>query len=104
LARAAAPLLVTSSPKACCPGFDAASALTFEVGFPRNDYSDRQRLVAAQHAIVERLAALPGVTGVAASTCLPLSERQLCHAGPVFVEGRELPAGAIAPYADVRVT
>src|SRR5206468_2793078 len=88
--------------RAVDPGFDAASALTFEIGFPRNDYPDRQRLVAAQHAIIERLVALPGVTGVSASTCLPLSERQLCQAGPIFVEGRELPAGAIAPFVAVR--
>ncbi len=84
------------------PGFDAASALTFNVGFPRNDYSDRPRLIAAQHAIIERLTALPGVTGVSASTCLPLSERQLCQGGPLFVEGRELPAGAIAPFVAIR--
>jgi predicted permease len=88
--------------RAVDPGFDATSALTFEVGFPRNDYSDRQRLVAAQHAIIERLAALPGVTGVAASTCLPLSERQLCQGAPLFVEGRELPAGAIVPFVAIR--
>lgn len=84
------------------PGFEVASALTFEVGFPRSDYSDRRRLVAAQHAILEGLAALPGVTRVSASTCLPLSERQLCQGGPLFVEGRELPTGAIAPFVAVR--
>jgi putative ABC transport system permease protein len=84
------------------PGFDAASALTFEVGFPRNDYSDRRRLVATQHAIIDRLAALPGVTGVSASTCLPLSERQLCQGGPLFVEGRQLPPGAIPPFVAIR--
>jgi putative ABC transport system permease protein len=84
------------------PGFDAASALTFEIGFPRNDYPDRRRLVAAQHAIIARLATLPGAIGVSASTCLPLSERQLCQGGPLFVEGRELPAGAIAPFVAIR--
>jgi predicted permease len=84
------------------PGFNADSALTFEIGFPRNDYPDRRPLVAAQHAIVERLEALPGVSRVAASTCLPLSERQLCQGGQLFVEGRELPAGAIAPFVAVR--
>jgi putative ABC transport system permease protein len=84
------------------PGFDAASSLTFEVGFPRSDYPDTRRLVAAQQAIIERIAALPGVTGVSASTCLPLSERQLCQGGPLFVEGREFPSGAIAPFVAIR--
>jgi putative ABC transport system permease protein len=84
------------------PGFNAGSALTFEVGFPRNDYPDRRRLTAVQQGIIERIAALPGVTGVSASTCLPLSERQLCQGGPLFVEGRELPAGTVAPFIGSR--
>jgi hypothetical protein len=68
----------------------------------RNEYPNRARLVATQHAIVDRLSALPGITGVSATTCLPWSERQLCHGGPVFVEGRELPAGTIAPFVAIR--
>jgi predicted permease len=88
--------------RAIDPGFDPRSALSFEVGFPRSDYPDRPRLVAAQLSIIDRLTGLPGVTGVSASTCLPLSERQLCQGGPIFVEGREPSAGAIAPFVAVR--
>ena len=78
------------------PGFDAASALTFRIGLPRADYPDRGRIVAAHRAIVDRLSALPGVTAVAASTCLPLIEG--CNQGNlVFVEGRTLPPGPNAP-------
>jgi predicted permease len=83
------------------PGFDASSALTFQIGFPRSDYPDRARLVATQHALIDRLSVLPGVASVSAATCLPLSERQLCQGGPLFVEGREVPAGGI-PIVAVR--
>jgi putative ABC transport system permease protein len=82
--------------RAVNPGFDATSALTFRVGLPRSDYPDRERMVAAYRAILDRLSTLPGVTAVSASTCLPLSE-QGCLAGPLFVEGRALPPGANPP-------
>jgi putative ABC transport system permease protein len=84
------------------PGFDASSALTFQIGFPRSDYPERARLVATQHALIDRLSELPGVASVSATTCLPLSERQLCQGGPLFVEGRQLPVGAIAPFVAIR--
>src|SRR5205807_3613545 len=47
--------------RAVDPGFDATSTLTFRIGLARTDYPDRGRMVVAHRAIVERLAALPGV-------------------------------------------
>jgi putative ABC transport system permease protein len=82
--------------RAVNPGFDATSALTFRVGLPRSDYPNREKMVVAHRAILDRLATLPGVTAVSASTCVPLSE-QGCLAGPLFVEGRTLPPGANPP-------
>ena len=82
--------------RAVNPGFDATSALTFRIGLPRSDYPDRERMVGAYRAILDRLSALPGVTAVSASTCLPLAE-QGCLAGPLFVEGRALPPGTNPP-------
>jgi len=82
--------------RAVNPGFDATSALTFRVGLPRSDYPDRERMVIAYRAILDRLLALPGVKAASASTCLPLAE-QGCLAGPLFVEGRALPPGANPP-------
>jgi predicted permease len=82
--------------RAVNPGFDATSALTFRVGLPRSDYPDRERMVVAYRAILDRLSALPGVKAVSASTCLPLAE-QGCLAGPLFVEGRALAPGANPP-------
>jgi putative ABC transport system permease protein len=88
--------------RAVDPGFDATSALTFRIGLPRSDYPDRGRMAATHRAIVDRLSALPGVTAVSASTCLPLAEQQLCQGGPLFVEGRPLPPGTVAPFIAIR--
>jgi len=88
--------------RAVDPGFDAASTLTFRIGLPRIDYPDAGRMAAVHRAVVDRVSALPGVTAVSASTCLPLSEQQLCQGGPLFVEGRSLPPGVIAPFVAIR--
>jgi putative ABC transport system permease protein len=86
--------------RAVDPGFDARSALTFRVGLPPNDYADRLRTVTAQLAILDRVSALPGVRSAAASTCLPLAA-QICPGGPLFIEGRPLPVGTIAPFVRI---
>jgi predicted permease len=88
--------------RALDPGFDPSSAITFRLGLPRADYPDRTRMSAAHSAIVDRLRALPGVTGASAVTCLPLSGRGYCFGIPVFVEGREYAPGAIPPIVAVR--
>jgi len=88
--------------RAVDPGFDATSTLTFRIGLPRIDYPDPGRMAAAHRAIIDRLSTLPSVTGVSASTCLPLSEQQLCQGGPLFIEGHPLPAGTIAPFVAIR--
>ena len=81
------------------PGFDATSALTFRIGLPRGEYSDRGSVAAAHHAMLDRLAALPGVTAVSAATGLPLSS--FGNGGLLFVEGRSIPVGT-APLVAVR--
>src|SRR4051812_6479009 len=81
--------------RAVDPGFDARSTLTFRIGLTRADYPDRGRMVVAHRAIVDRLTALPGVSAVSASTCLPLSEGQLCQGGPLFVDGQPFLQGAM---------
>jgi predicted permease len=88
--------------RAVNPGFDTTSTLTFRIGFPRIDYPDPGRMAAVHRAIVDRLSALPGVAAVSASTCLPLSEQQLCQGAPLLIEGHSLPPGAIAPFVAIR--
>jgi putative ABC transport system permease protein len=94
-------LLVRSFQKlrAVDPGFDASSALTFAVGLPESDYATREAAVAAHHAILDRLSALPGVTSASASTCLPLAFPFGCYGNTLRVEGRVYPAGTIPPVA-----
>jgi predicted permease len=71
--------------RAVDPGFNA-TALTFRIGLPEREYTTRRAAVAAHQAIIERLSALPGVTAVATSTCLPLAGR--CFGNSLIVEGR----------------
>jgi putative ABC transport system permease protein len=86
--------------RAVDPGFDASSALTFSLGLPDRNYPNRATVVAAHQAILDRLSTLPGVTGVSASTCLPLTGG--CFGNTVLVEGRALAAGTVPPIARFR--
>jgi len=72
--------------RAIDPGFDPTSTLTFVLGLPARDYPDRERAVAAHQAILDRIAAVPGVTAASASTCLPLDGN--CFGNGVVVEGQ----------------
>ena len=88
--------------RAIDPGFEPASALTFRIGLPRTDYAEPARVIATHQAIIERLTAVPGVTAVSATTCLPLSGRGYCFGMPISVQGRVLPPGTIPPITAVR--
>jgi predicted permease len=90
--------------RAVDPGFDSASALTFQVGLPRSDYADRERIVRTHQAILDRLSHLPGVTSASAVNCVPLSGRGFCGGAPLFKEGeRVLPGGdATRPIIAIR--
>lgn len=83
--------------RALDPGFNPSSALTFSIGLPDREYTNRGAVIAAHQAILDRLAALPGVTAVSASTCLPLAGG--CFGNTVQVRGRVLPAGTAPPLA-----
>jgi putative ABC transport system permease protein len=84
------------------PGFNAASALTFQVGLPRSDYPNRRVVVAAHLALLDRLASVPGVTAVSATTCVPLSGRGFCSAAPIYVDGETVAPGANRPLGAAR--
>ena len=79
------------------PGFNATSALTFRIGLPNREYPDRAAVVTVHQAILDRLANLPGVTAVSASSGLPLQDA--CFGNTVLVEGRARPEGTIPPGA-----
>jgi predicted permease len=86
--------------RAVDPGFDATSALTFSVGLPERDYRTVGAAVAAHHAMIDRLSALPGVRAVSASTCLPLAGG--CSGNTLRVQGRTYAAGTVPPLAMFR--
>jgi predicted permease len=77
------------------PGFDSRSTLTLQVGLPPAQYPDRERVVAFHHAVLDKIAALPGVTAVSASTCLPLAREMFCFGNTLAVEGRPRQPGRI---------
>ncbi len=84
------------------PGFDANSALVFEVGLPEHDYParDRDREALLHHTLLEHLRSLPGVRSAAAATCLPLDG--FCWGDPMKVDGVVLRQGEIPPVIAMR--
>jgi putative ABC transport system permease protein len=84
--------------RAVDPGFDATSALTFSIGLPNRGYSTRVEAVTAHQAILDRLSAVPGVSAVSASSCLPLN-REGCMGNTVRVLGRAIPPETVPPLA-----
>jgi len=83
--------------RALDPGFNPASALTFRLGLPAREYSNRSAAAAAHQVILERLSELPGVTAVSATSALPLQDG--CFGNTVLVEGRVLPPGTVPQAA-----
>lgn len=86
--------------RAIDPGFDAASALTFRIGLPARQYATRDAAIAAHEALLERFTRLPGVTGAAATSCLPLSGG--CTGNSLLIEGQPRVPGATLPIAVLR--
>ena len=83
--------------RAIDPGFNPESTLTFRIGLPPLKYPSVETAIAAHHAIIERLAALPGVSAAAGTTCLPLSMG--CNGNTMVVEGQAYPPGTLPPLA-----
>jgi len=71
------------------PGFKAASTVTFGVGLPSRDYPTKETALAAHRRILDNVSALPGVSHVSSTTCLPLDGP--CFGNGVVVEGRDVP-------------
>jgi predicted permease len=88
--------------RAIDPGFDPSSALTFRLGLPDRDFRNRLAVVAAHQAVLDRLAALPGVTSASASTRIPLADMGCGFCSPMRVEGRPAPQGMIPPIVAFR--
>jgi predicted permease len=79
------------------PGFaDAATIQTARVWIPQSVASAARQSVAMEHEIVDRIAALPGVSSVGLASHLPMAGREGTGGGPIEVEGQPR-AGADTP-------
>lgn len=81
-------------------GFDPTSTLTFSIALPERAYSSREAAVDAHTAILERLAALPGVRLASSSTCLPLAGT--CYGNGLLVEGELPDPNRVRPWGRFR--
>ncbi|HVS00570.1 MAG TPA: ABC transporter permease [Thermoanaerobaculia bacterium] len=81
------------------PGFRAENVLALEVILPESKYPRDQR-AAFQNAVLERLAALPGVTAAGAVTNMPMSGEE--NIETLNIEGRPAPTPEDFPLADFR--
>lgn len=83
------------------PGFTADNTLTFAIDLPQADYPAREAAVQFNLALLDRLEALPGVTGAAAvGRCLPLAG--WCGGDPLRVRGRLPVPGEVPPIVALR--
>lgn len=77
------------------PGFSSTGVLTVEVVLPKARYQTEESASAVWERLMERLAALPGVTQVAATQHAPLDGDYGCSG--VFVEGQPLSSPSEQP-------
>jgi putative ABC transport system permease protein len=81
------------------PGFDARSVLTLDIALPEADYKDDAAAGRCLEAVVGRIAALPGVAAVGATSFLPLTTYAV--AGHNFADFPRS-ADALPPLIDYR--
>ncbi len=86
--------------QAVAPGFEASGVLSARLTLPARRFHDRPSIVAFQHALAQRLSALPGVTSTGAVSLLPLSG--LLSRVPFTVEGRAISRDRV-PVAQYRI-
>jgi predicted permease len=74
------------------PGFsDPATLQTFHIGIPENQIKDDQAVVRSFQSMLDKLAAIPGVSSVAISTQVPMDGNS--NSDMVFAEDHPLPEG-----------
>jgi predicted permease len=82
------------------PGFDPAGVLTFELALPTVDYRDDLAVAQLYDRVLGRIAALPGVVAVGATSTLPLTS---ASAQGHLVEDFPLPDGAPPPVLETQI-
>lgn len=71
------------------PGFEPQRLLAMRVSLPRHKYSQRAQIIATEHAILERMRAIPRVQSAASAYSLPLASVRFSNLG---IEGHPIPA------------
>ena len=78
-------------------GFDASGTIAVQLNLPRASYDSPAKVFGFHQALVERLAAQPGVA--AASAVYPLPSSGDGWSGSLFIEGQPVPQGQPEPHA-----
>ncbi|MGH7574232.1 MAG: ABC transporter permease [Longimicrobiales bacterium] len=80
------------------PGFDARSALVFNLGLPQGEFATNQARSTFHRQLIDRVTRLPGVRSAGVTTCPPLEG--LCNWDPLIVVGRPEEPGRIPPITN----
>jgi putative ABC transport system permease protein len=83
------------------PGFDPSNIVSFQLTPPRAQYDTSAKVLAFHQQVVDRLAALPGVTQASAVYPLPMGGDQ--WSGSFGVEGLAVDNGRPQPHAEYHV-
>ena len=81
------------------PGFQPNGVITAGLSLPRAHYADAGKRIAFFRAVLGNLAAMPGVTAVAAATPVPFSGDG--GSASFAIEGRPSPPGDPGPHGDI---
>ena len=81
------------------PGFQASGVITAGLSLPPAHYADAGKRIAFYRAVLGNLAAMPGVTSVAAAVPVPFSGDG--GSASFAIEGRPSPPGDPGPHGDV---
>jgi predicted permease len=80
------------------PGFATTADLqTARVWVPPQQVRDAERVTRAQHEILDKVAALPGVTAAAFTGAVPMEGPLRVWTQPVYVDGQAYPPGTTPP-------
>ena len=85
------------------PGFEPANLLAVQVYLPEARYGNNTERIRFYSEAIRRIAALPGVSRVAAVSALPMYPVGIDFALPFTVDGRPQPTNGEEPRADVRM-
>lgn len=79
-------------------GFQADHLLTARLKLPSSSYPDTSRRSVFLDDLMDRLAAIPGVTSVSGATCMPFAGKD-CWPSVFMIEGRPSPRAEDMPHA-----